>query len=215
MTFSTDASTPRHIDLLAAPSEASPYAHLEWARRRGLEGRVIGYRRAAEMLYEAMVSGQRVSEFDTVVFPYAATWRHCVELQLKSVLAQLRAVLDLGFTARHHHKIDVLWGEVRPLILRVSPAEDGADVAAVGRVIVQLADLDWDGQAFRYTERRDGQPTLESLKTLDLAAFHEAMLAVANFLDGADVMLYEHAGMKAEIMSYYADEFGPSWSEFS
>jgi hypothetical protein len=166
------------------------------------------------MLYEAMVGERRDRDLDTVIFPYAATWRHYVELQLKSVLAQLRAVLDLDFAARHHHKIEALWAELRPLIRKVSPAEGSADLVVVGRVIGQLASLDFDGQAFRYAERRDGQPTLEAVKTLDLMAFHDAMVAVANFLDGVDIMLYEYAATKAEIASYYQDEFGPSWSDF-
>jgi hypothetical protein len=99
---------------------------------------------------------------DTVVFPYAACWRHFVELQLKSLLAQLRALLELPTESRRHHMIDALWREVRPLVTKLSPGEDKTDLAQVGRVIAQLAELDRDGQAFRYDKASDGTETLRS-----------------------------------------------------
>ncbi len=49
-----------------------------------------------------------------------------------------------------------------------------------------MADLDPDGQAFRYAASRDGSDTLASVDQINLVAFHEAMLGVANYLDGTD-----------------------------
>jgi hypothetical protein len=50
----------------------------------------MGFRRAAEILHAAMVAQHSIRDLDTVIFPYAA-WMHHAELQLKSLLAQLRA----------------------------------------------------------------------------------------------------------------------------
>ena len=70
-------------------------------------------------------------------------------------------------------------------LIELQPHEK-KDLVTVGRVIRQLADLDPDGQAFRYAASRDGSDTLASVDQINLVAFHEAMLGVANYLDGTD-----------------------------
>ena len=75
--------------------------------------------------------------------------------------------------------------------------------------------MDPDGQAFRYSESTDGAETLADVDRINLVEFHEAMTAVANFLDGADVMLDEYASTKQEIDAYYAAELGVSWSDYA
>ncbi len=94
-----------------------------WQRRMGLYGRIQGYRRAAEILHHAMLADQSVRDSDTVVFPYAACWRHHIKLQLKSVLVQLWAMCDLPAKSAHHHKIDQLWAETQKIIAREFPEE--------------------------------------------------------------------------------------------
>ena len=98
----------------------------------------MGFRRAAEILHAAMIAERSIRDLDTVIFPYAACWRHHVELQLKSLLAQLRALSDLPAEGRHHHRIDQLWQEARKPMIEHFPSEK-ADLASVGNVINQLA----------------------------------------------------------------------------
>src|SRR5665647_3763986 len=81
-----------------------------------------------------MIAERSIRDLDTVIFPYAACWRHHVELQLKSLLAQLRALSDLPAEGRHHHRIDQLWQEARKPMIEHFPSEK-ADLAAVGNVI--------------------------------------------------------------------------------
>jgi hypothetical protein len=161
-----------------------------------------------------MLAQQSIRDLDTVVFPYAACWRHHVELQLKSLLAELRALSDLPLERRHHHRIDHLWQEARKLLVKLSPDEKKT-LASVGKTISQLANLDPDGQAFRYAVNRDGKPTLVGVDRINLVAFHEAIVAVANFLDAADTGVGEHLSAKREMESYYAAEFGPDWTDFN
>ena len=138
----------------------------------------MGFRRAAEILQAAMLAQHSVRDLDTVIFPYAACWRHHVELQLKSLLAQLRALSDLPVEGRHHHQIDQLWQEARKLMAEHFPGQK-ADLAAAGKVIIQLARMDPDGQEFRYAAKRDGSRTLPGIDRINLVAFHEAMIGVA------------------------------------
>ncbi len=89
------------------------------------------------------------------------------------------------------------------------------DLTSIGRVISQLAELDPDGQAFRYAASRDGRATLPEVDQINLAAFHDAMLGVANYLDAANTGVSEYLSTKREMDSYYAAEFGSDWSGFS
>lgn len=202
----------KHHDLRTPPSHYTHFSDLGWQRRMGLYGRIQGFRRAAEILHSAMLADQSVRDLDTVIFPYAACWRHHVELQLKSVLAQLRALSDLPVQAQHHHKIDQLWGMAKKLMLKEFP-DERSNLAHVGQVIVQLAEFDPDGQEFRYATRRDGAETLPGVDRINLVAFHEAMLGVANYLDATDTGVSETLSTKQEIDAYYAAEFN-DWSDF-
>lgn len=200
----------QHHDLLKPADSDWSFSDLGWQRRLGLHGRIVGFRRAAEILHVAMLTEQSTRDLDTVFFPYAACWRHHVELQLKSLLAQLRALSDLPAAARHHHLIDQLWGEARKLIIEHFPSE-GPDHASVGKTIDQLSQLDPTGEAFRYAASRDGHDTLPDVDQINLVAFQEGMVGVANYLEAVDFGVGENLSTKRELDSYYAAEFGSDW----
>lgn len=195
-----------HHDLSTPPTHHSHLSDIGWQRRNRLDGRIQGFRRAAEILHDAMLADQSVRDLDTVVFPYATCWRHHIELQLKCVLAQLRAMCELPAKATHHHKIDQLWAEAQKIIAKEFPDEKN-DLANVSRVIHQLAKFDPDGQEFRYANRRDGSDTLPDLDRINLLTFHEAMLGVAQYLDATDTAVGETLTMKREIDEYYFEAF--------
>ncbi|KAF0835714.1 hypothetical protein [Nocardia caishijiensis] len=201
-----------HHDLSAPPTHHSHLSDIGWQRRMGLYGRIQGFRRAAEILHHAMLTDQSVRDLDTVVFPYATCWRHHIELQLKSILVQLRVMCDLPAKAAHHHKIDQLWAETQKIIAKEFPDEK-VDLDNVSRVIGQLSKLDPDGQEFRYASRRDGSDTLPDLDRINLLAFHEAMLGVAQYLDATDTAAGETISMKREIDEYYAEAFD-DWDSY-
>lgn len=125
-----------------------------------------------------------------------APWRHYVELQLKALVGDLERFLDEPMRRRGGHDIQQLWSELRPLLVRAYPAEERKDRSIVGRVLRQLAELDPDNQAFRYDERRDGTPTLDGVKYLDIELFHEAMLGVANYLEAIETAVDHDQDLK-------------------
>ena len=128
----------KHHDLHMPADSYWSFSDIGWQCRLGLQGRIMGFRRAAEILHAAMIAERSIRDLDTVIFPYAACWRHHVELQLKSLLAQLRALSDLPAEGRHHHRIDQLWQEARKPMIEHFPSEK-ANLASVGNVINQLA----------------------------------------------------------------------------
>jgi hypothetical protein len=55
---------------------------------------------------------------------------------------------------------------------------------------------------------------LPNLDQINLVAFHQAMVGVANYFDAADTGVSEHLSTKREMGSYYAAEFGSDWADF-
>jgi hypothetical protein len=147
-------------------------------------------------------NGSNVRDVDTLIFPFAACWRHYVELQLKSLIGECQQLLDVPMRARGGHNIEQLWSELRPLLLRAFPREDRTELRTVGRLLAQLAEMDPDSQAFRYAERRDGTPTLAGVDHLDIAEFHGALLGVAHYLEALDSALDHAKDLKSQALEY-------------
>jgi hypothetical protein len=193
----------RDLSLRARSSDNRAYAFLAWQQGRGLPGRIMGYRRAAEILATAMLADSRnIRDLDTVIFPFAACWRHYVELQLKWLITQCQELLDLPVKRRGGHNIEQLWSELRALLVQAYPAEEKRDLSVVGRLLKQFAQIDPDSQDFRYVERRDGTPTLVDIDHIDICDFHEAMLAVANYFEAIDSAIDHDKDMKNEALQY-------------
>jgi hypothetical protein len=89
--------------------------------------------------------------------------------------------------------------------------DEKAELTHVTKIIEQLADLDPDGQAFRYAAGRDGRTTLADVDKINLVASHEALIGVANYLDAAETGVGEYLSIKREMHSYYSAEFEPEW----
>lgn len=196
--------------LLTPPDDYWTLADLAW-QRKDLTGRLMGYRRAADVLYESMTESTSTGDRDTVTYPYGMIWRHWLELQLKSLLIDLRAMTGTPTPKKAHHRIDTLWAEVRGLMAQVLGSEDDA-AADVHRVIAELATIDPDGQGFRYDADTRGTPTLTVAGQLNLREFHKAMSGIANYLAGSVDMLDAHRQTAAEMAEYYDD--APNWSDY-
>jgi hypothetical protein len=196
-------------DLRALGDDSYTHAMLAWQRDKGLLSRLLGYRRSAEMLAERVVADADNKDLDTVIFPFAALWRHYVELQLKSLVLNYRFLLNKPYEQRRSHKVLQLWQELRVLIAEDGHSVTGEDVRSVDRVMTQLHDLDPGSEDFRYAHRKDGSATMQDVQALDYVRFHEAMTAVANFLEavdtGLDVAIEAKLDYEAERQADYAE----------
>lgn len=187
-------------DLRASGGIDREHAFLGWWP--GDLGRIKGFRRAAEILAESMLTGVDHRDMDTVAYPYLNCWRHYIELQIKYLIARCQALLNKTPQRRGGHNIEQLWSELAPLLSTAYPGEDADNQRAVGQLIKQLAALDPDNQEFRYAYRRDGSPTLANVPHLDIANFHDAMLGVANYLEAVDTAIDHDEELKQEANEY-------------
>lgn len=171
--------------LFHKPGPNQPYADLHWLRSLAPALRIISYRRAAELIYSQMVTGQAASEPDLLFFPYAFCRRHYVELRLKSLIQTLHDLADEQPNEKLDHSIAWLWQKCASLLGTHMP-EENDDLEHAGRIVSELAGIDPDSTTFRYATGRDGNLRPPPIKRVNLHKFHDAMSAVANFLDAAE-----------------------------
>ena len=117
---------------------------------------IDGYMKASEVMLVAIIENTRMYEADTLVFPILYSARHAVELSLKRVIEQLSTS---GKTSMQRpvtgHNIKELWTQ----FMDISTGDKkSTDLRERLNVYIQIiADLDPDGQEFRYSKRIDGR----------------------------------------------------------
>lgn len=190
--------------LRAQPSGYYEFADIGWQRDNGSYGRIAGFRRAAEILYDSIIQSRSIADLDTVIFPYATCWRHHLELQLKDVIVSLRALRDIPGLPANTHNLAALWEELRQMI-RAEWPDDAADLRNVTRVIGQFTSMDPTGEGFRYDRDRKGKVTLGMVDRVDLPTFHESMIGLSNYLSGVDMHADNDLEVKRDMETYYAE----------
>lgn len=190
-------------DLLAVGNDPQTIFFLQWQRDRALEGRMIGYRRAAKLLAQQVVERGDPGDLDTVFFPYASMWRHYMELRLKSLVLGYRVLLDEPRQNRHTHSVLQLWRELRGLMDQAGEDITDEAVVATGGLLTQLDTLDPSSEEFRYDTRKDGTATLGAVQQLDYVHFHGGLEGAANVLEAIDTGL----GVKLDTKQDLRDEY--------
>ncbi|MEJ2865332.1 hypothetical protein [Actinomycetospora flava] len=195
---------PNH-DLLAVGDNPQTIFFFDWQRSRGyaLNGRLMGYRKAADLLAQQVVDRGHTDELDTVFFAFASVWRHYMELQLKSLVVVHRLLLDKDRGKLRRHGLWPLWKELHALMEEAGEDVANESVTATARLLKQFDELDPTSQEFRYNERQDGSPTLESVSRLDYLSFHNGLDAVANLLEAVGDSVHQRLDFKRETQAEY------------
>ena len=172
-------------------SEVDPgfYADINFIRDMSDETRVFGFRRGAELLYSAIREAPGHDAQDLAFFPLAAIWRHHLELGLKSALLEARKLWGPMAPIPSTHDLLRLWGQLRTLIEVNAGEASRPGRHHVTEALKQLNAMDPDAQSFRYAQDTSGLPTLTDVDRIDLASFHQAAVAVSNYLNGLRMMI--------------------------
>ncbi len=133
-----------------------------------------GYKDAADFLIE-----DRPREADLIVYPVVFLYRHALELALKDL------ILQLGLTSKPVHSLESLWKRLAPALDEKFPDPNSEARAAVEARLLELHQVDRNGEAFRYAHFRDGQPTMQGLEYIDLGHLKRAMDEVFGYLGAA------------------------------
>lgn len=141
----------------------------------------VGYKRAGEMLVEAVVKNRK--DYDSQVFPIAFVYRQYLELRLKQLIRDSKRLLDKSSGFPPTHKIAELWRMCRPLLNQLELNVDDRVLEAIEELITEFADVDEDSYAFRYPTDTKNNPSLPDLFYVNLPNLAEVIKKMANFLE--------------------------------
>jgi len=160
-----------------------------------------GFSTGAEVLLEVIRS--KGHSQDLLVYPLVYSLRHALELLLKHVIRAGRQLIDEPGDYPDGHRLNSLWNTCKPILKQVWP--DDPAFATLEKTIINLCDLDPEGEAFRYPVGRKKHgvrsATLsEDLRYIDLGALVGDVLHAINLLDGADAGIDAYLDAKNEML---------------
>ena len=154
-----------------------------WPRSAGWEVMSTAYADAADHLVATAAGVPR----DLLVYPIVFLYRHAIELSLKELIrAALKFHDDGGGEVPHHHDLAKLWRRASALMTTIAPEKSEGGRDEVGKIIMELHELDERGTSFRYDDAmvRDKLPG-----HVNLTAVGETMQFVLGWLSGGVDML--------------------------
>lgn len=150
--------------------------------RQGEERNYVdGFIEAAIELVGAIFDKNLMSQRDTLVLPILYNARHAVELSLKFTINRLHSA---GVIAKRHpitnHDILSHWKHLHDSNPGDRLLREG--VAELEPFVVSLAKIDDDGQEFRYSENREGQPSLAGHAVANLRLIRQSLNTLGKIL---------------------------------
>jgi hypothetical protein len=146
----------------------------------------LGYRTAGDALVERVA--QTRADQDSLVYPIVFCYRQYLELTLKAVLREARALFRIStpIPQRHplnNHPLLPLWTELRPLLDRRWP-NGGPEPDHVEDALRQFDAVDRRSFAFRYPTGKRGEPSLPPrILRINLRNLAEVVERVGTYLE--------------------------------
>jgi hypothetical protein len=134
---------------------------------------VNGYIEAAKELVDAIFDKKFYDKRDTLVLPILYNVRHAIELALKMAIRELNEMSIIDSAPPKNHNILAHWNH-----LDSSNLGDGwlkKIVADIKPFVFSLAQIDEDGQEFRYHETRSGKRSLKTHSVVNLEIIRESL----------------------------------------
>lgn len=155
-------------------NNGGPYGLTDYAR---------GYMKAGRRLADSLKKSSLY--VDSVVYPLVFVYRHAVELFLKQLATYLPLLSDDKSNVALTHKLTDNWCKTKECLLRYESTFDPDDrlIAFVDAVIMDLVEIDPDGQAFRFPHARNESKFLEKTSLINVEVFADAMDSVGEALD--------------------------------
>ena len=150
-----------------------------------------GYKRAGDIVVQWVIDNGDYQDF--LVYPMAFLYRQYLELRLKHLI--LVGCTLLGKYPREKlrkkHDLLLLWREARPIIERIYPSGDNAELDMIGERLEELSKVDFGSYAFRYPEDKKGSRTLKGVRYINLKQLRDVVQGMSNIVDGAGIGMEE------------------------
>jgi hypothetical protein len=211
MTDEWDTSWPEKGDKLFISDPNSWHnAHIYY-RGDDWHQYITGYKRAGDILITH--AKDTMSNQDYIVLPVVFLYRQYLELQLKQLIRDGRALLDQSPEFPKTHDLGKLWNECSQVLSQVfledtddeTSTEIRDDSLAIRECIEQFASIDPTSMAFRYPVGKEGEVLLpDDARVINLSNLADVINKIANYLDGAATGISVYLDTKQEMEEYYA-----------
>lgn len=157
-------------------------------RGRGFWSRIIGFKRAADLLSMHAV-GHRY-DINTLALPIVTLYRHYLEIVLKELCKETRRASGRPADFPAHHGLVLIWQEIRDFSIKEFPNEDRESLDAVDAVIREFDGIDPTSMTFRYGVGKRGEQLLpDDFTQINIKNLAEVMNATGRFLESFADML--------------------------
>ena len=149
-----------------------------------IETYALGYAQSAHILLKSAINGD--TSIDTIIYPILYSSRHYIELTLKyqlSLLGIINQIVDsnFNFQIRQIHSISELWNRFKDMAsvdsrynYYINKAEEYID---------DFAEIDDNGETFRYPYSKDNNKHLTQLYCIDIMDFGVRFEELNNILE--------------------------------
>ena len=161
---------------------------------------IAGYKDAADLLVESVA--KREGAADSLIFPIVFLYRHYLELRLKSLLDDGSRLLNLDYKQKSVHEFSKLWPEVRKILVKLWPNEEGDELEAMDSLIEQFEKVDPRSTSFRYPKDFQGNNSVkQDLPKVNLRNLAEVVERMSTILEGSALAISVYQENKNDMQS--------------
>ena len=154
-----------------------------------------GYKNAADVLIQSLSGDQTTkNRVDTLVYPILFLYRQYLELRFKQLILKISGFLGQPERVKLTHKIDSLWGILKPLMEdALREAGDQGDTAQlftdIEECVKRYSELDPTSTAFRYPVDNNSNPSIPSVQHISVGELSYVVNSISSALDGASTQI--------------------------
>lgn len=150
----------------------------------------LGYFDAAKLILKQVLDPHKCLIQDQLVYPILFNFRHGIELSLKHISKSLtRSGITVSEFDNNTHDLQKLWSRFTKQAKQDRRLLTIAD--QLTPAIEQIHEADPLAQEFRYSEKRDGFPSLEGRKIVDLATVYQLLEYTVSHFNGLFGLSYQ------------------------
>ena len=180
---------------------------------------VSGYREAAD----SVVDNAEELGVDLLVYPVMFLYRHFLEIGLKHNLIVLKRYLGEPSGFPYHHRLDLLWNEVRSLMEKEWKTEEHIKYYdSIGDRIMEFQKIDEASFSFRYPVTKQNLSSLSDVPDvngrgkaiINLVQVKEVVHEMAMFIEGTVDMVADFEEARRDYLDWIQQEYSDAMNGY-
>jgi hypothetical protein len=187
---------------------SSTWCSLDWMSSLGVGDSAYAeaFKEAGDKIVSELEKEKNAKHPDMYFFPIAYLYRHCWELQMKSII-ELGAALELIHKDDYltndlkTHNLHCLWNEAKQVFVGYWPEGGREELAAAERIVLDFHKIDQTGQGLRYSRDMSGAKTAKHMPSaVQLLNLRDISEKLYNFFDACETGLYEGLKIREDML---------------